>query len=417
MFCSFAGFQFYIVIMLLPALTVLVVLSCVAGARNKDCPDFCFCSNSAVMCKNAELTAIPTGFPADTAHLDLSNNLISEVRTEQFAGLTKLQSIRLSNNRVFYIRPHAFRGLPELKEILIQENPLEVLNAHAFSDLHSVDMIDLSFNKINAIKQYAFASSSGINQLNLNFNPLRIIETRAFSNLSNVRTLSIAKTELTEVQSDAFNGLSHVQNLIITSKMSNIPKHAFRGLQNVRTLQVTCADNATIDTLAFDGADSIEYVELYGVVKVERFAFYGMTNVGNLNLNDDVEMLDFASLVGLAGELERLDLGESRFNCNCYWQWVNKYDSTMLSREHLQKIVCKAPPKYNGLSVTDVNFEEMDCLPIALPNLPDKEEMEAEAEATRDMKDKNDDDSGAASVIVSSCAVLGAISVFLSLAI
>lgn len=363
---------------------LVILLMCLLGVSSAvqiNCPNRCMClPENTVVCSKMDLTGIPPNIPEDTEHLDLSDNLIQRIQTQQFSHMKKLKRIVLNRNRVFVIRPFAFEGLPSLKNIEIMENPINRLKSHSFSGLSGMESIDLSYNKIETIEADVFAGSSNIRRISFNYNPLKIIKSHAFRNLTGVRELFFVlhDGDLTTIEPDAFDGLSNVGTLtIMNPSVKKLGKYTFRGLRNVHTLNVAASDIATIEPQAFDGTEVIKKVNLneIGIKVIKPFAFYGMKDIGTLNLADNpITDLLPGSLYGLAGNVGHLDFGNSRFTCDCNLYWLTGYDEDELSRKHVRTITCGAPASYNGTSVTDVNFSEQHCAPVVVPSEPEPDE-------------------------------------------
>lgn len=66
------------------------------------CPRNCLCLEDFkfVQCTKAQLTHVPLDLPKNVAIIDLSYNEIAELRSEDFANLSKLVEINLNNNLI-----------------------------------------------------------------------------------------------------------------------------------------------------------------------------------------------------------------------------------------------------------------------------------------------------------------------------
>lgn len=129
-----------------------------------------------ILCNSGHLTFVPLGdLPKTVEHLSLTNNNLSYLATDAFAGLRHLRKLTLDGNGIRAIERFAFRGLPRLRELSVQHTPLGSLKKFSFSGLQNVTAILLGYNQISVIDEFAFAGTANIRLILLNNNPLHTV--------------------------------------------------------------------------------------------------------------------------------------------------------------------------------------------------------------------------------------------------
>lgn len=86
-------------------------------------------------------------------HLDLSDNVLSELSGYAFQHATSLQWLRLSGNIIKFIHKNAFFGLANLEWIDLSSNRLMRLNPGAFAGLVSLKELHLEDQKGAGLQQ------------------------------------------------------------------------------------------------------------------------------------------------------------------------------------------------------------------------------------------------------------------------
>ncbi|KAJ1161697.1 hypothetical protein NDU88_002179 [Pleurodeles waltl] len=100
----------------------------------------------ALDCKLKELQRVPDDIPPDIVKLDLSNNVIKQLRSKDFEDLHSLQILNLSNNGLDAIDPAAFSGLVNLHELDLSNNNLYNFEYGVLEDLYFLRQLWLRDN-------------------------------------------------------------------------------------------------------------------------------------------------------------------------------------------------------------------------------------------------------------------------------
>ena len=88
---------------------------------------------------------------------DLSNNAITELKSDAFEGLSKLTAVDVSSNSIAIIEAGTFSDLPLLTTVDVSSNSIAIIEAGAFSDLPLLTTVDVSSNSIVTIEAGAFS--------------------------------------------------------------------------------------------------------------------------------------------------------------------------------------------------------------------------------------------------------------------
>ncbi|XP_012159576.1 slit homolog 3 protein isoform X2 [Ceratitis capitata] len=182
------------------------------------CPKFCQCHENYkhILCNGAGLTEVPGNLPATALIIDLSQNNITELRTGDFANITKVREINLSGNQLSSISKEIFAGLSHLQRLWLNDNKIKHIEPDTFSGINDLSELDLSNNSIllnnagpflsqpNLLKlscrncswtklfDNTFKGLTGLQSLKLDFNDFnKKINTKAFLPLRNVTKLRL----------------------------------------------------------------------------------------------------------------------------------------------------------------------------------------------------------------------------------
>ncbi|EOB05602.1 Leucine-rich repeat-containing protein 66 [Anas platyrhynchos] len=144
-------------------------------------------------------------------HLNLSNNLISELSITAFRNVPALETLNLNGNSIntlvldiptaahaskTYGKVHHF--LPALKVLLAERNYLNAV-PRGLGLLQSLQSVHLSFNNILRIDQNDFQNCSQLKTIYLQNNKITTIHPDAFQGLNNLQVVDLRENALTTV--------------------------------------------------------------------------------------------------------------------------------------------------------------------------------------------------------------------------
>ncbi|CAD7005061.1 unnamed protein product [Ceratitis capitata] len=113
------------------------------------CPKFCQCHENYkhILCNGAGLTEVPGNLPATALIIDLSQK-ITELRTGDFANITKVREINLSGNQLSSISKEIFAGLSHLQRLWLNDNKIKHIEPDTFSGINDLSELDLTATRI-----------------------------------------------------------------------------------------------------------------------------------------------------------------------------------------------------------------------------------------------------------------------------
>ncbi|KAG5837880.1 hypothetical protein ANANG_G00217780 [Anguilla anguilla] len=171
------------------------------------CPFGCQCHLRVVQCSDC-LTAVPYDIPSDTRLLDLQNNYITELRENDFKGLSNLYALVLRNNQISRVHPRAFAPLQRMQKLYFSHNHLTAVPKNLPASLEELRIHD---NHIRKVPEGAFGNLRNMNCIEMGGNPLQNsgFEPGAFKGLK-LSYLRISEAKLTGVPKDLPESLNEL---------------------------------------------------------------------------------------------------------------------------------------------------------------------------------------------------------------
>lgn len=172
------------------------------------CPSQCICKwkngKRYVECAEKDLKAIPNALDSETQVLDFAGNDLQVLHKETFQKLEllDLQKIYLQRCRLQKIDNQAFKGLSNLVELDLSNNYLTVIPSNNFVFLPSLMRLSLNNNPIAIIKTHCFQHLSYLNTLELSECKIELIEREAFSGLNHLEWLRLNGNRLSNIQGE-----------------------------------------------------------------------------------------------------------------------------------------------------------------------------------------------------------------------
>ncbi|XP_026776868.3 biglycan b [Pangasianodon hypophthalmus] len=256
------------------------------------CPFGCQCQLKVVQCSDLGLTSVPQNIPTDTKLLDLQNNRITELKENDFKGLSNLYALSLVNNQISKVHLRAFTPLkhlqklyfsrnlltavpknlpPSLVELRIHDNRIKKVPAGSFSGLGSMNCIEMGGNPIQngGFEPGAFkglklnylriseAKLTGVpkdlpeslHELHLDQNHIQAIELEDLRRYKQLYRLGLGYNNIRNIESGS---LSYLPNLRELHLENNLLTHVPKGLADMKYLQVVYLHSNNITRVSVD---------------------------------------------------------------------------------------------------------------------------------------------------------------------
>merc|ERR1719410_2221519 len=194
--------------------------------------------------------------------VNMSGNLLTEVRSKSFSNLEILEVVDVSDNQISTIKNGAFDRIPHLKTLHLQKNKLTSYKGDIYSGISNdteLEYLDLSDNEMAylypesfqfhprlkwvsvAMNRFAFFPTQFIKNLqqleylNLEKNQIKSLEDNDFANLPNLRRLKLSMNEIESISETAFQNSSQLQFIDISfNNISDLKNDLFNGILRLK---------------------------------------------------------------------------------------------------------------------------------------------------------------------------------------
>ncbi|XP_014829198.1 PREDICTED: toll-like receptor 5 isoform X1 [Poecilia mexicana] len=354
---------------------------------------------------------------SSVVHLDLSGNRIFALKTGVFRALKDVGNIDISRNKINVIETNAFIGLERnLLQLNLSFNLLGEIRSDTFSNLTELLILDLSDNHIGVLGDKAFSGLSQLHHLYLTGNALRQLASPAplpnleflllkDNKLNSIRSiislwnsskyLDISENRLTNLE-DLYVVLTHFKRLLfffyggntilwctINPGVSMPPNNSLVVLDlHGSSLQISWAQGHCLDI--FDNLQNLIGLNIShnSLMTLPHGIFRGLTSIRNIDLSFNaltyLEASVFpASLKSLSlsnnflvspdpmtfHSLSTLDLSGNQFHCDCgledFLKWLNMTNVTFLSPA--QEYRCEFPASFHNLPLLEFHTIMESC--------------------------------------------------------
>lgn len=166
-------------------------------------------------CKNTAVTNVPNGLSSELQVLDLSNNYVPEIQSNEFvaANLRNLHKLFIKNSTLKQLTRDSLKGLEILIELDLSFNLLKVLPRSVFNSLVKLRALMLNNNKIELLEDGLFRNLKFLHKIELKENALIKIESKAFYNLPVLTQIYLDGNRLNVLKRDCFHHLEKLTSL------------------------------------------------------------------------------------------------------------------------------------------------------------------------------------------------------------
>nr|CCP37739.1 soluble toll-like receptor 5 [Sparus aurata] len=298
--------------------------------------------------------------------LNLSHNLLGEIRSYTFASLTNLKVLDLSHNHIGVLGFHSFDGLNNLKSLILTGNSLRDLGFPA--SLPSLDYLLLNDNKLTSSSLFSLTRFAD-NAMHLDIRDNRLTDLGdvytilarlerlqhlfyggntirecklnrqvSAADLNNFQTLDLHSSSLQLIwsQGKCLNLFDYLRNVTVLNLSSNalqsLPQDVFKGLRSVVTMD-----------LSFNALTYLQPDILPKSIQV--------LNLSN-NFITSPDPTAFRSL-------SSLDISVNRFRCDpnlkSFLTWLSNTNVTFLSP--VKKLRCEFPSSFYNVRLLEYSAQ------------------------------------------------------------
>uniref|UniRef100_A0A663MHZ4 Leucine rich repeats and immunoglobulin like domains 2 n=2 Tax=Athene cunicularia TaxID=194338 RepID=A0A663MHZ4_ATHCN len=294
----------------------------------------------------------------------LNRNRISVIPPKIFK-LPHVQFLELKRNRIKIVESLTFQGLESLKSLKMQRNGISRLMDGAFFGLGNIEELELEHNNLTEVNKGWLYGLRTLQQLYVSQNAINRISPDAWEFCQRLAELDLSYNQLTRLKESAFVGLGLLEKLNLgDNRISHIADGVFRGLANLRTLDLRNNEISwAIEDAneAFVGLGRLDRLILQGnqIKSITKKAFSGLEGLEHLDLSNNAVMSIQENAFAQA-HLKELVLNTSSLLCDCQLGWLPRW----LTDSRLQQAVnvsCAHPEWLAGQSLLSVDPADFVC--------------------------------------------------------
>ncbi len=189
-------------------------------ARTEQVHDAIVAATAATTCANVTARHL-----AGLGILDVRNQSISRLQSDDFAGLTALTQLTLRNNALRGLPAGLFRGLTTLEDLNLSDNALSSLPANIFAGLTALERLTLQNNALTlrGLPAGLFRGLTTLEDLNLSYNALSSLPAGIFDGLTALDTLCLNHNALSSLRANVFQDLTTLTTLTLQKNSNTDP--------------------------------------------------------------------------------------------------------------------------------------------------------------------------------------------------
>ncbi|GIY10198.1 protein toll [Caerostris darwini] len=339
------------------------------------------------LCINGNhISSIPKYFFSATPRmsvLEIANNDLTSVEDlfssdEQHTGIRTLKSVKLNGNKINSIKFES-----SAKSILyldLSQNQINSVMSNDFENLTSVRKLNLSRNSLGTIEAGSFKALSKLQSLDLSFTGIKQLN-KSVQQMFQLEELIIDSSSLTSIDKDDLIGLNSLQDLSVKNNNLISVYEALQKLTNLTSLDIS---GNKLETLTSDSLQSNE--KYLGNLKEIWMANNPWTcdcrlswlldrlKSGGLSLEDDPICHTPSNLQGKA--IHSLNLTDLQFwkedcplfcECMCIVDGENARTVINCANKSLDNIPDHFPNNAKEINLQDNNiitFNEIESMPL-----------------------------------------------------
>jgi Leucine-rich repeat (LRR) protein len=233
---------------------------------------------TSLVATNSKLTELSRAFRRKQLflkNLDLSQNLLTEIREWEFCGLSNLKTLSLAKNLLKILVVKAFYGLGVIQQIILSQNRLQQLDVQFY---HTVEELRIDNNRLET------------------FNMALIV-----SKKSQIRKLQLQNNQIVGIK---LNKKILVRELNLSG--NNIVDFSFLSYcTSLESLDLSINVNAALYRWTFKENPNLRILTMQNVSLNREMAWYNVLSYSNSNLEEldvgfnDLESINFERMPNL----------------------------------------------------------------------------------------------------------------------
>ncbi|KAK4308756.1 hypothetical protein Pmani_019567 [Petrolisthes manimaculis] len=259
------------------------------------CPYNCTCDDEAyvVRCATSNIDVLPLTFNPALQQLTMYGTEIHTLDINSFHWYQDLRHVNLSKNMIMQVRPETFRNQQHLEELHLAENNIANITADMFLGLTNLIVLSLRGNAIESLEGRIFRYLKLLRDLDLSENRIHKLEDDALGGLTNLRVLHLQSNKLHAIPALNLELVPDLAELSLGgNEFTTIQESDFQAMRTLKDLNLSGA--------SLDGALSLA-------------SFRGLSGLRKLNL-ENCGLTSVPSIpLGILGQLEELHIGQNLF--------------------------------------------------------------------------------------------------------
>ncbi|XP_069489459.1 leucine-rich repeats and immunoglobulin-like domains protein 2 [Ambystoma mexicanum] len=302
----------------------------------------------------------------------LNRNRIAKIEPKTFR-LPHLQHLELKRNKIKMVESLTFQGLDSLKSLKMQRNGISELMDGAFFGLDNMEQLELEYNNLTELNKGWLYGLRSLQQLYVSQNAVQRISPDALEFCQRLLELDLSCNLLTRLDESAFVGLSSLEILnLADNRVTHIAEGVFKGVSTLKTLDLKNNEISWAiedSNEAFAGLHKLGTLILHGnkIKTITKKAFTGLESLKHLDLSNN-DIMSFQENAFAHIELQQLLLNTSSLLCDCQMKWFLQWliDSKL---QHSVKVCCAHPERLAGQSIFNVSPEDFVCDDFPKPQI------------------------------------------------
>ena len=299
-----------------------------------------FIGLSSLQCLNLSFNPLPPlqhGFFSPLVRLTELNLTSTRVAfvPEAFLNITNLRRFVFRRNRLLKFPKFLYGNtslFPNLVELYLGRNSLESVDSFG---LDSLEFLSVGSNKIDTLHSHALSHFKSLKSLDLYDNLLSNVHSTAFCSAT-LRKLDLGFSNfIMSVRTrNVFNCIPNLEELLLINVKVSRVRHPFRNLTKLKKLNMGSTSLGDVEVIQMlPDLKRLEWLSLThnAIHKLHRGMFKNFAKTLKvLSLRSNrITTLNITSLPDqLWKTLEKLDLSDNPFTCDCQLVWFIRWLST-----------------------------------------------------------------------------------------